>query len=215
MATAAQIDANRANAQKSTGPRSPEGKSRSSANSITHGLTGTHCLRTPSEERALEAFTDRILPELNPSTELQLEIARRAVYTMFRLAQVPVIEGNIYALGRGQNAGQAQTPLDAMLLDALAQAKTFLVEGKAFANLSLYEQRLDRSMHKDLDLLRQLQREAVPQAEKTRPVTRRAAPQPIDPITPKPELGFVYSTAPAHPAPPCPAASNNPEMRAA
>ncbi len=109
MATAAQFAANRANSQKSTGPRSPEGKSHSRANAIDHGLTGTICLRNAAESAALEAFTDRILPDLDPTTELQLEIARRIVYTMFRLAQVPVIEGNIYALGRGENTDRPQT----------------------------------------------------------------------------------------------------------
>jgi hypothetical protein len=37
VATAAQIAANRANARRSTGPRSPEGKAASSRNALTHG----------------------------------------------------------------------------------------------------------------------------------------------------------------------------------
>jgi hypothetical protein len=214
MATAAQIHANRANAQKSTGPRTAGGKTQSRLNSITHGLTGTHCLRTPAEEAALDAFFHRLLPDLNPSTELQLEIARRVVYTMFRLAQVSVIETNIYALGRA-NSAPAQNTRDAARLDSLSQAKTFIVEGKAFSNLSLYEQRLDRSMHKDLDLLHKLQREASAQQLKPRPATVKPAAQPIDPIAPKPEIGFVYSTAYPDPPPPPPSASNNLETMAA
>src|SRR5579862_4598879 len=37
VATAAQIAANRANALRSTGPRTPEGKAASSRNALTHG----------------------------------------------------------------------------------------------------------------------------------------------------------------------------------
>ena len=33
------LDANRRNAQKSTGPRTPEGKAKASANATTHGLS--------------------------------------------------------------------------------------------------------------------------------------------------------------------------------
>ncbi len=41
MATQKQIEANRRNAQKSTGPKSPSGKDRSRCNSVQHGLAGT------------------------------------------------------------------------------------------------------------------------------------------------------------------------------
>ena len=134
---------------------------------------------------------------------------------MFRLAQVPVLEANIHALGRVGNRELAADAVDTAILDALSQAKTFLAEGKAFANLTLYEQRLSRSLHKDLDLLRNLQREATKQPSKPRPVAAKPTPQPTDSTAPSPEIGFVYSTPPADPAPPHSSPSNVPKTVAA
>ncbi len=56
--TKEQIAANRRNALKSTGPKTPEGKEKSRANALKHGLTAT-VLRTPEEVEALGEPTDR------------------------------------------------------------------------------------------------------------------------------------------------------------
>jgi hypothetical protein len=222
MATAAQFAANRANARKSTGPRTEQGKSHSRLNAIDHNLTGTRCLRATKEQAAFEAYSDRILPSLfrqslAPLDELQLETARRIVSTMFRLAQVPVIEANMVAAVRdAENAGFDENQALNDVTNAMALGKAFLQNSRDFSNLSLYEQRLSRGLQKDLDLLRQLQRAATAQSvTKPRPAAAKPAAQPIDPITPDPEIGFVYATASAHPAPPPPAASEYPETRAA
>jgi len=50
MATVAQIEANRQNAQKSTGPRTDEGKIAASANALTHGFTAAKFAVLPSED---------------------------------------------------------------------------------------------------------------------------------------------------------------------
>ena len=50
MATPAQIDANRRNALKSTGPKTPEGKAAVSMNSLRHGLRARTVV-LPGEDR--------------------------------------------------------------------------------------------------------------------------------------------------------------------
>lgn len=68
MATEKQLAANLANAQKSTGPCTPEGKAKSSMNGIRHGLLArTVVLQGESEERFNETLQD-LLDEFQPAT---------------------------------------------------------------------------------------------------------------------------------------------------
>ncbi|MFN7924984.1 MAG: hypothetical protein U0Q16_33105 [Bryobacteraceae bacterium] len=65
-ATAAQNEANRANAQKSTGPRTPEGKATSSRNAITHGLFTATFAVAPEDRDEFDIFLDLQRDELRP-----------------------------------------------------------------------------------------------------------------------------------------------------
>ena len=76
MATFAQFAANRANAQKSTGPRSVEGKAASRFNALKHGLDAQSIVlpgEDPEEYEALARDYDRSLrpkPPPNASTSI-------------------------------------------------------------------------------------------------------------------------------------------------
>ena len=65
----ARLEANRANAQKSTGPRTPEGKARSSRNAITHGLLARYVIpaNDPVEDPAeFELLIDALVDQFRP-----------------------------------------------------------------------------------------------------------------------------------------------------
>ncbi|MDQ6677235.1 MAG: hypothetical protein M3Z09_08055 [Acidobacteriota bacterium] len=71
MATDSQITANRANAQKSTGPRSLEGKRRSSFNALKHGACATQIV-LPYEKRAdYDRFHQNLLDDFQPQSALE------------------------------------------------------------------------------------------------------------------------------------------------
>jgi hypothetical protein len=66
MATQSQIDANRINAQKSTGPKTPEGKAKSRRNGLQHGLTAKTCMLADEDPDGLLDLLEEIREKFNP-----------------------------------------------------------------------------------------------------------------------------------------------------
>ena len=63
--------ANRANAKKSTGPRTATGKATSSRNALKHGLSAPHTFLESECQTAFHTFKDELEQEFQPRTVLQ------------------------------------------------------------------------------------------------------------------------------------------------
>ena len=85
MATQAQIEANRENAQKSTGPRTAEGKAVSSKNAVKYGLFAKETVISGENQAEYDAFYDAALAELAPSGAMEAILAERIVSLSWRL----------------------------------------------------------------------------------------------------------------------------------
>jgi hypothetical protein len=91
MATSAQINANRANAQKSTGPRSAEGKSASRFNALKHGIDAASIVipgEDPADYDALIAAYHRDFRPESPSETFHVDTMLRADWQKRRLQRV-------------------------------------------------------------------------------------------------------------------------------
>jgi hypothetical protein len=100
MTSRKRAETNRQNAQKSTGPRSPEGKARSSANALKHGLSAKQVVLPDEDWNKFEALRQSIFFELMPEGTLEEFYAEQISTCMWRLRRVYPIEVGI--LGRGQ-----------------------------------------------------------------------------------------------------------------
>ncbi len=77
MASPAQLIANVANAQKSSGPKTETGKHRTRLNAYRHGLTGQICLLTADEHEAFDQHCTGIRESLEPvGAASKLELAQ-------------------------------------------------------------------------------------------------------------------------------------------
>jgi hypothetical protein len=84
MSTEKQINANRKNAQKSTGPKTDEGKAAVSQNAVKHGLFAESVIKGENEAD-YEAFHDEMLAELAPAGAVESAMAERVVSLWWRL----------------------------------------------------------------------------------------------------------------------------------
>jgi hypothetical protein len=66
------IDANRRNAQKSTGPKTEEGKARSRRNSLIHGLSGNGVVVPEREAQAARELGEQLVSSLRPMNAFEM-----------------------------------------------------------------------------------------------------------------------------------------------
>ena len=207
MASAKQLAANRANAQYSTGPRTEAGKLNSRRNAVQHGLSGHTVLRTPEQDATYNTYRARLYPDLAPASAMELDFAERIIYDSWRIHRASAIESNLYALAEAAfDTGNIEQD------DALNEAHAFQLNDRAINLLSLYQQRLQRGIHKDLAMLRQMQKER--RAEAAKPAVKPAL-QLVEKSAPQPAIGSVCPPPPSASSPPPPVVENDPSNMAA
>jgi len=172
--TDAKLQANRANAQHSTGPRSEAGRKRSSLNALRHGLTGQAVL-LPSEDReAYLKHSQEIIEDLKPETPLERHLAQRVADQQWRLNRILSLTEAMLALDADEGEDEADdAPGDGEDVDltaALRAGRVFRDRSQAFVNLTTYEQRIQRMQLQTVKQLKDLQAERraqqeVPQAQ--------------------------------------------------
>ncbi len=172
MTTEAQILANRLNAQKSTGPRTPEGKTAVAQNAVKHGLSGRLDVIKGEDQAEFDWHREQMLGELAPVGAMESMLAERIVSLSWRLKRVECIQNEVFdALVADRN-----TPL-AKLVRSLERKAGGRPEGepqgeedldlgraviKDFSNsrvldrLLMYERRLEHSLYKTMAELQRL-----------------------------------------------------------
>ena len=158
MSSAAQQEANQANAQHSTGPRTEQGKKRASMNATRHNLTG-QVIMLPQEDAAhYLQFCKNIHGAYKPEGHLEIQIAQSIADDEWRLNRIRAIE--FVAVASGHYTEEGDTRCDnAEIHAAVTQVNVFWNNPEKLALYSLYEQRITRNLHKNEKRLKTLQAE--------------------------------------------------------
>ena len=160
MSSNDKIIANRANAQKSTGPRTAEGKRISAGNATTHGLFAKNTPVLEEDQTALQEFAQKIQADLQAQGPTETLYVEHLIDQCWRLRYCLQIETDLFTWYRVYQQVQGGVGV------AFAHDATKL---NCFGRLSRYAPLFERRLAKDLAQLRKLQ------ARRSRP-----PPQPQD-----------------------------------
>jgi hypothetical protein len=195
MATQKQLAANRLNAQKSTGPRSPQGKARSSMNALKTGIdAGTQIIQHESPSR-LEALAGEYHDRFHPTTPEQRMLVDTLVDSEWLLRRFRRVEAQLWQQGFPN------------VSDAIFDVNLAVAFRKTCDEFSRLQRRIDMTHRHYLHALQELERLQAQEAEET----EETAPAPDPPTsatshnqTSKPQNGFVPQLAPDNPPGPPP-----------
>jgi hypothetical protein len=95
MTSLRQIDANRRNARKSTGPITEEGKHRSRRNAVRHGLTAETVIEVMEDPEDYKAFEMSVTADFHAQTAVERELVLRLASLLWRLRRATAIESGL------------------------------------------------------------------------------------------------------------------------
>ena len=120
MATPAQILANRANAQKSTGPRSVEGKAASRFNALKHGLDAQSAILPGEDPADYQALADAYDADFHPRTATERFHVDTLIRSDWQKRRLQQVEAELYRTVLAENP---EASLAAALLSQSPAAK--------------------------------------------------------------------------------------------
>ena len=98
MTSYKQIEANRRNALKSTGPKSEEGKQASRCNAVRHGLTAETVIGALEDAEDYKAFEAAITADYDAQSAVERELVLRLANLLWRLRRATTIETGLFEI---------------------------------------------------------------------------------------------------------------------
>jgi hypothetical protein len=95
MTSLRQIESNRRNAQKSTGPKTDRGKARASQNAVRHGLTAETVIKLLEDPDDYQAFELAVTADYDAETAVERELVLRLASLLWRLRRATSIETDL------------------------------------------------------------------------------------------------------------------------
>ncbi len=98
MTSFRQIEANRRNAYKSTGPTTEAGKQRSRCNAVRHGLTAETVIGALEDAEDYTAFEAAIIADYDVQSAVERELVLRLASLLWRLRRATAVETGLFEI---------------------------------------------------------------------------------------------------------------------
>ena len=95
MTSFRQIEANRRNAIRSTGPRTEEGKRQTRRNAVRHGLCAETVIEIVEDIEDYRAFEAAVIADYDAQTAVERELVLRLASLLWRLRRATAIETDL------------------------------------------------------------------------------------------------------------------------
>src|SRR5436190_10077027 len=96
MTSYKQIEANRRNAQRSTGPITAEGKLRSRQNAVRHGLTAETVIGALEDAEDYRAFEAAVIANYDAQSAVERELVLRLASLLWRIRRATTMESGLF-----------------------------------------------------------------------------------------------------------------------
>jgi hypothetical protein len=98
MTSFRQLQANRHNARKSTGPITEEGKQRSRCNAVRHGLTAETVIGALEDADDYRAFEAAVIADYDAQSAVERELVLRLASLLWRLRRATTMETGLFEI---------------------------------------------------------------------------------------------------------------------
>src|SRR6266540_1598642 len=197
MTTQLKSDTARVNGAKSHGPKTAEGRAKSSRNATKHGLSSRNPLVLECEnEDDFQAVHEQQMEIHQPATPAEKDLVDQMVAARWRILRLQSIETDVLDTEmRRRQENQRERGRDDII--RLSNAYTTVADNsRAMALASRCESRFTRIYQSSYKILRELQ------AARAKQSTQPVAPEPTQPEPPPPEIRNPASEILFPPAPP-------------
>jgi hypothetical protein len=188
IAKSVKVRAARANALKSSGPRTPEGKAIAARNAFKHGFAGAKLFLDVTEQVAFNDHLDAYFLRFKPQDQVEADSVRRIAEAQWKMDIINATENSIMALEGGWQMCLADAKLDPEQVTVHHYRALAIIEqsqGRALDLCHRYYVSASREFDRSLKTFYKLREERPNDAKQQ--LVPELLPQHPEPVAPSPQ----------------------------